>query len=315
MSTIVNKTKADAYKAGELQKEINASALIVPSCLSITGSGTALAIEFAVAIDGPEDTALDAVILAHAPSTDYIDAATLPFSDVDEGGASKLSVHPSYKPNIADGTTYAVWAGGGDDVVSNPSVLGEGDLLHFDMQTATPIATKDVKFDHAAFGRVWIHEAYLKFSGAGNGDFVSSDIMAGAAVTQTSVNLDLIIDGVFVKPAPGGPGTGTDGWAASPTLIPRTFSQDGDWDFDGVSLTPNLGGTGGYRISNVDTPVHRYVNRIPCYGECPYFSMSSDETAEINAGYFIRINVHNVSDGNWHLSVIMELYRERTVDP
>ena len=46
-----------------------------------------------------------------------------------------------------------------------------------------------------------------------------------------------------------------------------------------------------------------------------YEGKSPESTAEINPGYYIRINVHNVSGTDWHLSVIMEIYRERTVDP
>lgn len=242
---------------------------------------------------------------------------SLPFSDVDEG-KQKLSVHPSYKPYIENGTTYAVWAGCGDNINADPNLseLGGGDLLHFSLTDQTATLVKDVKFDHTAFGRVWIHEAYLKFSGGAADDYVSSDIVASGAALQQVANLDLELDGDFVKFVTGGvPGTGTHGFNATPTLIPRTFSMDGDWDYDGANLTPNFDGTGEYKISTVDTAVHRYVQKIPCEGSSPYFSMSSDETAEILPGYFIRINVHNPSLSTWNLSVIMEIYRERTVDP
>lgn len=317
MSVIVNKIKSD-YDVQQLQREINANANIVPSCLSITGVGSDLAIEFVAAISGPEDGELDAVVLAHVKPEEYIAASALPYSELDDTNNRKLAVHPSYKPAI-DGTTYAVWTGCGDYIDPlgvDPSILGGGELLHFDMVPETPVNTIDIKFDHAAFGRIWIHEAYLKFSGGGNGDYVSSDIMAsGANVIDHTVSLDLILVGDLVKYAPGGPGTGTHGFASTPTLLPRTFSHDGSWNYDGVSLTPNMDDTGDYHISTVEQSVHRYVNKIPTYGECPYFSMSSDETAEINNGYFIRADVHNVSNTAWHLSVIMEIYRERTIDP
>ncbi len=238
----------------------------------------------------------------------------LPLSDIDEG--KKLAVHPSYKPRLESGTTYAVWTGAGDDVVSDPSVIGGGDLLHFVADTGTAEVVKEIRFDHDAFGRVWVHEAYLKFNGGGEGDYISADVMATGAPLQTVANLDLVIDGDLVKFAPGGPGTGTHGFADTPTLVPRTYSMDGDWDYDGENLTPNMLGEGEYQIRTVDTAIHRYVNKIPCYGSCPnYFSMTSDETAELRAGYFLRVNMHNVSDTNWHASIIMEIYRERTVDP
>ena len=232
-----------------------------------------------------------------------------PLSDLE---GAPLAVHPSYKPQLVDGTTYAVWTGAGDDVDSTPNVIGAGDLMHFNMQTGNAIITNDIKFS-PDFGRIWIHEAYLKFTNGGEGDFITADVMATGVQVQTSANLDLELDGDTVKPAAGGPGTGTHGFATTPAIIPRTLAKDGDWDFDGTNLIPNLGGTGLYCIKTVDTEVHRYVNKIPTFGSCPYFSMSSDETAELQAGYFIRINCHNVSNGNWHCSIIMEIYREQTV--
>ena len=323
MAVNYNKTKSEPYKAATLQKEINMSSLIVPSCLSITGSGTSLTIEMASSLSGAEETELDSIIAAHVKPVDTVDVLELPYSDVDDTGTAKLAVHPSYKPKIDNGETFAVWAGVGDDVDSDPPVLGGGDLLHFVMTTGeggSQVITKDVKFDHAAFGRVWIHEAYLKFFDAGEGDYVSSDIMATGVVLQQVQDLDLetyVLDGkTYVKYAAGGAGTGTHGFASTPTLITRSFSKDGDWDWTAeTGAVPNMSQTGEYRICTEDMPVHRYVNKIPLYKESHYFSMSSDETAEIWPGYYIRINVHNVSDSNWHLSVIMELYRERTVDP
>jgi hypothetical protein len=311
--TTYNKTKVEDFNAEQLQTEINTNSAIVPSCLSITSNGDDLVLEFAAALSAGEETELDTVIADHVPDAEIVDAAQLPLSDLE---GEPLSVHPSYKPQITNGETYAVWTGAGDDVVSNPPQLGEGELLHFDMQPGTPTVTKDIKFDHAAFGRVWIHEAYLKFSNAGVGDYIQADVMASACPLQTSVDLDLEIDGDgYVKLAAGGPGTGTHGFGGTPTLIPRTFSNDGDWDYDGTNLTPNTGGTGAFKISSNEVSIHRYVNKIPCFGTCPYFSMSSDETAELLPGYFLRAIATNASDTNWDACVIMEIYRERTVNP
>lgn len=233
----------------------------------------------------------------------------LPLSDLE---GQPLAVHPSYKPQIFGSTTYAVWTGSGDDVISNPNVIGEGDLLHFNMITGTATEIKDIKFS-PDFGRVWIHEAYLKFTNGGDGDHIEADVVATATILQTAANLDLELSGDFIKGSAGGPGTGTHGWAASPVLIPRTFSNDGDWDYDGVTLTPNNTGTGGFNIKIVDTVIHRYVNKIPTQGNCPYFSMSSDETTELLLGYYLRVKCHNVSNTNWEASVIAEIYRERTI--
>lgn len=306
--TTYNKTKNEEFNAQQLQTEINTNSGIVPSCLSITSNGDDLVLDFAAALSAGEETELDTVIANHVPDVEIVDATQFPLSDLP---GEPLAVHPSYKPKV-DGTTYAVWTGAGDDVVSDPHVIGDGELLHFNMTNGGGDVQKDIKFS-TDFGRVWIHEAYLKFTDGGEGDYITADVMASATALQTSVNLDLEIANNCVKLAAGGPGTGTHGFAGTPTLVPREFSMDGDWDFDGVNLTPNLGGTGQYNICDIDQSVHRYVNKIPIYGTCPYFSMSSDETAELLPGYFLRVNCHNASDSNWHISVIMEIYREKTV--
>jgi len=243
----------------------------------------------------------------------------MPYSRHLEG---KLAVHSSSKPEPSGVTTYAVWAGAGDDVaaVEASDSIGSGELLTFDMSYdpgGAHIETKDVKFD-PRHGRVWVHEAYVKFENGGIPDFFTSDIMAPATPLQQVANLDYIVENNFVKYAPGGPGTGTHGLAGTPALLPRTYSNDGDWDFDGTNLTPNFAGTGGYRIADIDMSVHRYFNKVPLYGtSSTYFTMSSEETAELPVaqGYFIRINVHNNSNSAWYMSCIIEIYREKTVDP
>ena len=88
----------------------------------------------------------------------------------------------------------------------------------------------------------------------------------------------------------------------------------GDWNYDGTNLTP-ASGDGEYKMANVEKIVHRYIHKIPCCGTVPYFTMSSDETTELPAGYFLRITAHNVSLTTWNASVIVEIYRERTFVP
>lgn len=245
--------------------------------------------------------------------TAIIDSVTqdFPISDLD---GKKLSVHESTKPAIDGAATYSVWTGAGDD--PQTGAIGEGETLAFAMSQGVASVSKDVTFD-PSHGRVWIHEGYLRYNGAGAGDYVSADVVASATNLQQLANLDLIVEDNWIKPAPGGAGTGTDGWAdANLALIPRTFSKDGDWDYDGVSVTPNLAGNGGYKISDIERIVHRFINRIPCLGDCPtYFSMSSEETTELPGSYHLRITFHNVSDSNWTASVLIEIYRQRTHVP
>ncbi len=307
MSTFVNKTKSGVYSIGELQREINASALIVPSCLSITGSDTDLILEFAAELDGAEDAELDAIILAHVEPAETINVSTLTFSELD---GKKLAVHTSYKPLIDGSQCIAQWTGAGDDIAGG--IVGGGELLHFVMSGPGSVS-KNLEFLPTA-GRVWLHEGYLKFVGGGEGDSISATIVAPATSLQQSVNLDLVMDGNDVKYSQGGPGTGTHGFAAAPILIPRPFQKDGGWDYNGVSLTPNFGNTGLYKICDIEVEFQKYINKIPCYGDCAtYFSMTSDETAELVQPYFLRITCDTVSNNDWHASVIMEIYRERTI--
>lgn len=226
----------------------------------------------------------------------------------------KIAVHSSPKPDVYGKTTYVVWTGAGDDLTTSPDTIGGGDLMIFSMTPGTPTVTKLVKFS-PEFGDVWIHEAYLKFENAGVGDYIEAYVTASPTPLQTAANLNLYIDGDFIKFTTGTP-TATHGFAGTPVLLPRTFSHDGDWDYDGTDLTPNLSGTGAYKMSNIERRVHKFVNKIPCMGNCPtYFSMTSDETSYLPSGYFMEIVCHNVSNTTWTASVIMEIYREKTYEP
>lgn len=308
------KTKSGDYDVSDLQHELNDNLNIVPSCLSVSGDDDQLTLEFAAALSAGEETELDSVIASHVPSPDTINAVKLPFSSLDDN--KKLSVHSSNKPRVDGITTYSVWTGSGDH--STTGDIGGGDLLDFHMEVAGGNVTKDMKFDQDQHGRVWIHEGYLKFSGGGQGDHLSADVVSYATPLQTSTGLDLEITDDWIKYAAGGAGTGTHGWddADKIVLIPRTYSKDGDWDWDGQTLTPNAGGTGDYKISTTERVVHRYINKIPCCGSCnSYFSMTSNETTELKKGYYLKIVCYNVSNTAWEAEVVVEIYRERTNVP
>lgn len=241
----------------------------------------------------------------------YLMGDNMPKSELD---GLKIAVHSSPKPYVPGSRTYAIWTGAGDDI--GGGVIGDGPTLHLDMQVGQATTSVDVKF-LADQGRVWLHEGYLKFTGAGDGDFMNASVVAEPTALQQSVQLDLEVTDNWIKFAAGGPGTGTHGFAdpTAITLVPRTFSKDGDWNFDGTNLTP-ASGDGLYKISDIERTVHRYINKIPCYGDCStYFTMSSNESTELPKGYFLRITGHNVSNSDWHASIIMEIYRERTFQP
>ena len=242
----------------------------------------------------------------------YMTGDTLPKSKIE---GDKLAVHTSYKPEIPGGTTYAIWAGAGDDLSDPENGNGKGPVLSLQTKIDELETSIDVEFN-PLYGRTWLHEAYLKFTGAGLGDSISSTIMSYPVPVQDQIHKDLLLDSDgWISYSPLGPGSGTHGFADPNRiqLVDRSYSNDGDWDFIQGSLVPNFYKKGRFKMSTKEQIVHRYVNRVPCYGDCgTYFSMSSDETSELLKGYFVRITLNNASNTVWHASVLMEMYREST---
>ena len=322
--TIYNKTASGAYEPSQLEAEINADAAIVPSCLSISGNdatrgGTPLAIEMAADLSGPEETALDALLAAHVPEPEVIDVNQLPFSTLE---GNKLAVHPSYKPEIDGHTTYAVWCGAGDELdvdgnLVDDGEIGGGPLIHLECTTSDNKKEVTAKF-HPQNGRIWLHEAYIKFTNAPEKTYLSGGIIAMATPLQQAVNLDLVVAVGNGAISYAGAGGGTHGFADADkiVLVPRTFSHDGDWNYDAVNGLLPAAGDGGYKMYNIDTLGHRFVNRIPTFESSPYFSITSDETTELPKHYYVRVCAET-TDGtnfvaNWHASVVLEIYREST---
>jgi hypothetical protein len=238
-------------------------------------------------------------------------ANTYPVSPVGD----KMYVHNSPRPTNTNHDTYIVWTGCGDDVDNH--ILGGNDanMLIFQNTTGTYGTTRDVKFD-PIFGAVYIHEGYLSWKNAGVGDHFNMVVMAEASQLQTMANLMLTVDeNGWVYPA--APGTATHGFAANPQLLPRSFSQDGQWDYDAINgLTPNLTNNGAYKISIHEQPVHRFVNRLPVMGtNSSYIRLSSTEAFLVPPNYFIRFESHNGSDTNWEACIILAIFRERTFQP
>lgn len=234
---------------------------------------------------------------------------------------TKVAVHASPKP-ITPKATYAVWTGASDLVTGSPIPemnIGMGDRLSF-MFSGSPldeVQSVDLKFD-PAHGKVWIHEGYVKFENAHCGDYMVGDIVAEPSLLQPYVDLiGTIENNWFVPTPPGSPYAPTHGFAATPTLVQRSYSEDGDWDYDEETeeLTPNFTKTGGYKISTIERVVHRYATIPVCGTAGTFFILSSDETTELPAGYFVRITAHNVSRTNWMAAVFLEIYRERTYIP
>lgn len=301
----------------QLKNELNGSVDITATVInidldtvSVTGNNINITWNTDLLVD--EITAQDVVVAAHTVQIPDVSLIDLPISTL----GKQLAVHQSTKPAVDGKEFFLQWTGAGDDVANG--LIGGGDLLVFDIKDTDTTVTKEIRFD-PQFGDVYIHEGYAKWSHAdpmanGTGDYMSAMIMAEPTPLQTAANLDYIVADNWITYA--GPGAGTHGFAGQPVLIPRPFSKDGDWDYDGVNLTPNMGGTGPYKMSSVMRTVHRYMNKIPmCFTSGSYNRLTSDETAYLPPGYFIRVTAFNTSSSNWNCAFMFEVYRERTAVP
>jgi hypothetical protein len=243
-------------------------------------------------------------------------APELPLSDL----GNKIGVHQTSKPDPVGKEFFLVWTGAGDDIANHE--IGAGESLVYDFSgEGSPIPTSmshDIQFD-PIFGDVYLHEGYVR-SGGSTSCLVSMSalVICGATSLQQVANLDLIVEDNWVKYSPTGPGTGTHGFAANPILLKRSFSHDGDWNYDPTSstpLTPNMAGDGYYKISDIDRIAHKYINRVPIGGENGYTRLTSDETAWLPPGYYIRVIVDNPEAEPLKAACFFEVYRERTAVP
>ena len=296
----------------QLMYEINSSVNFSSTCIDVTREGEIYHLSFNRIITSGEEKELSNLIAEHTPQPPESMTEILPTSDID---GKRIAVHASTKPLI-ENTVYAVFTGCGDDMSGTG---GGGDMLEFSMKNGIPTTSIDVEFnpDH---GKVWIHEAYLRFNNGGMGDYIDAGILAKPTKLQQSVDTFLEVDDEgFVTYSVNG--TGTHGFADNNiVLLPRTFSMDGDWDYDETNmdnpLVPNFQGKGEYKININERMVHRYVHKVPCVGTCPtYFSLQSSEAARLHNNYFLRVTANNVSDTEWNASCFLEIYRERTIDP
>jgi len=226
----------------------------------------------------------------------------------------KLIVHSTPRPMTDNNTLYSYWTGSGDDVVNH--IIGGGPPIIFSLTVGVPSVAIDVEFD-MTFGNVYIHEGAFLWKNASVGDYVSAEVIARASPITTAVSHDLIIDSDnYILYSPGGPGTGTHGFAGTPHLLPRPFSKDGDWNYDGVSLTPNFSKTGGYKINSQEHIIHRFMNKVMLIGSSyNYMRMVSHESTQVYAGYFIRITCHNVSNTAWEGAAMVSAFRDSTAKP
>lgn len=228
---------------------------------------------------------------------------------------NKVWVHSSTKPVIDGKMFYVQWVGSGDN--EDLMLLGQGPIAAIQNIPGTPRAHVDLKFANE-FGDTFVHEGYAMWENAKLGDYVNALIVAEGTHVQQFQDLDLIVDiDGYLKYSPSGPGTGTHGFAAPPYLLPRTFSHDGDWDYDETNgLRPNFAGTGEYKMSINECIIHRFINRMPLLGTNGHpVRLASEDTFKLPHGYFLRLECVNASNSEWSAAFFITVYRERTFVP
>ena len=232
--------------------------------------------------------------------------------------SKKIATHVSTKPIVSDKVFYATWCGAGDDM--NTGEVGAGPLAVIEGDAVAGAKFSQKAEFHPNNGEVHLFDGYIQWEGAAVGDDVCVEVRAAPTVLQQAINLDLVVDGDgWISYSQSGPGTGTHGFGGVPSLIVRSFSMDGEWDYSSeTGLVPNFAGTGGYKISTQDKLVHRFVNRIPVIGSSyGVFTLDSSEATLIPQGLYIQMEACQGANptGNLKVSCMMFLWRQVTGQP
>jgi hypothetical protein len=157
---------------------------------------------------------------------------------------------------------------------------------------------------------VYLAGGAFQWQGTSIGDAISCSVMASATLTQQSVNLDYNVDDDNRLIATT-PGTGTHGLAGTPRFVPN-YCNKGYWN-----LTPELtaefapSGDGMFDWYTVEKEAARFVNQLPLFGtETKGLQLTSPETSNLPAGYFMRVICHNGSGTAWNLTGSLMFFRE-----
>ena len=223
---------------------------------------------------------------------------------------NKIAAHVSAKPIINGKAFYATWTGAGDHVTTGQ--IAGGDKLTFSFDAGINQVTRVMRF-HENNGDAYLFDGYIKWHGATVNDWIDVDICADGTALQQVANLDLIINGDWIEYV--GPGAGTHGFAATPILLPRSYSKDGEWDYSpSTGLIPNFTSTGGFKISTEIKTVHTFINNMPLLDAASdYMKFWSQESTLLPQGYYMDMRVNCPDgDGDLELSATILMYRERT---
>lgn len=222
----------------------------------------------------------------------------------------KISFHESSRPDTVEKPLITAWTGSGDDIDNH--IIWGGDMLAFTMEPGIATKAIDIKFD-PLFGDAWIHEAYGMWENAGFGDYINAYTIAPACPLQPFVDKNFIIVDNKVIFSPGGPGTGTHGFAGLPAPVDSP-TKTGTWDYsEETGLVPNFTGTGGYDIWTVEKVSNQFISKLPVAGTTySYVMLQSADSAKLISPFFLRIVANNITDTSWKMWLFITVYREQT---
>lgn len=321
MASIFTYTMTDVLVA-QLTAEVTSSAITV-ALQGIDHEDDDIVVSFKADLSAGEETIMDDLVTAHVPElvqkgspepvlVHEINAETDTIEPVQFAASEgRNRVLASTKPVLPGKIMYFYWTGISDDVSGANIDLGAGTSVTIDVAAEDAEKNIDLYFGNHHHGElVYIAGGAFQWEDAQIGDSISMVVMASATPTQQMANLDFNVDGEnrLVATAPG---TGTHGLAGVPTFVPN-YCNKGYWN-----LTPELTaefsptGEGMFDWFTVDVEAARFVNQLPLFGtESKGLQLSSPETSQLPAGYFLKICCHNGSNTAWKLTGSVMLYRE-----
>ena len=234
---------------------------------------------------------------------------------ISEGRSRVLA---STKPVVPGKLLYFYWSGSDDDIDTDPleNLVGEGRRVRIDVDATDTRKSLDLHYGNYKHGElVYLAGGAFQWEGTNWGDEISLYVMADKTPTQQVSNLDYELDGDRIKLATGGTGTGTHGLGGTPVFVPN-YQKKGYWN-----LTPELTAepaaeTGAYDWWTIKKEAGQFVEKLPLFGtETKGLQLQAPETANLPAGYFLRVVCKNGSGGAWKLAGSVMFFREKVGNP
>lgn len=94
---------------------------------------------------------------------------------------------------------------------------------------------------------------------------------------------------------------------------PFQVPGNGNYDYNGANFVPNAGGTGMWKITNVETVINVFINEMLLLGS-DRMPIESAEPFQFHPMYILRYKIHNTSTQNsLQCCITMGMYRPKTV--